>query len=77
MKFDTTTQRYFYRVAGVLINHGRVLFQQDPKDLYWVLPGGAVEFGEKSDEALVREMNEELGASVRVVRPLWLMENSL
>jgi 8-oxo-dGTP pyrophosphatase MutT (NUDIX family) len=75
VKFDPSIQHYAYRVAGVLLHKGRILFQQDPKDLYWVLPGGSVEFGEQSDSALVREMREELDASVRVVRPLWLMEN--
>jgi 8-oxo-dGTP pyrophosphatase MutT (NUDIX family) len=60
MKFDPAVQHYYYRVAGVIVHEGRILFQQDPKDLYWVLPGGSVEFGEKSDEALSREMREEL-----------------
>lgn len=33
---------------------------------YWVLPGGHVDYGEKVEEALWREMEEELGIKVRI-----------
>ena len=36
----------------------------------WELPGGKVEPGETSETALVREVREELGCHIRVVR--WL-----
>ena len=36
----------------------------------WVdQPGGSVEYGENFEEALLREINEETGLSVRVVAP--------
>ncbi|NND64532.1 MAG: NUDIX hydrolase [Gammaproteobacteria bacterium] len=32
----------------------------------WIVPGGGVEFGETLEEAVKREMHEELGVNVRV-----------
>lgn len=32
----------------------------------WNLPGGGIQFGEKPEEALIREMKEELGVSIEV-----------
>ena len=34
----------------------------------WALPGGAIEIGERADEAAVREIGEETGFVVEVVR---------
>lgn len=42
---------------------------------HFFLPGGHVEFGEKAVHALRREMQEELGASVRKITFLDAIEN--
>jgi 8-oxo-dGTP diphosphatase len=34
----------------------------------WVLPGGGVEEGESAETAVIREMNEEIGVKVNIVR---------
>lgn len=56
-------------VGGVLISEDRVLLcHRSPNRAWfpdvWDLPGGHVEFGESTAEALARELREELGISV-------------
>ena len=52
-------------VAGILIKDGKVLLGQRPehKSLpgLWEFPGGKIELGESPEEAIRRELKEELG----------------
>ena len=34
---------------------------------YWSKPGGAIEFGEKAEEAMIREIKEELGVQIKII----------
>jgi 8-oxo-dGTP diphosphatase len=55
-------------VGAVVIHDGRVLLirrGKDPLRGRWVVPGGTVEHGETLQEALVREVQEETGVTVR------------
>ena len=56
-------------VAGAVIGNGRLLLARRtyPAEVagLWELPGGKVEAGETRDEALRRELGEELGIEVR------------
>ena len=62
-------------VAGVIRDvHGRILLARrtDDRDLagLWEFPGGKVEPGESPEDALVRELREELGIQASVGAPL-------
>ena len=51
---------------GVLINsEGRVLLLKNERNM-WELPGGRIEQGEQPEQALIREIDEELGITVSV-----------
>ena len=66
---------FSFRVAGILIQDGKVLLQRQVGDPGYAFLGGHVNFGETSEEALVREFKEELGADILPQRLLWIGEN--
>jgi 8-oxo-dGTP pyrophosphatase MutT (NUDIX family) len=51
--------------AVILDRRGRLLLQQRSDGGQWGLPGGSVEIGESVAEAVVREVREETGLTVR------------
>jgi len=66
------TEKKYPRVgvgAVVLDEKNRILLQlrnKPPEEGHWSIPGGRVEFMEKLEDAIVRELKEELGIDVIV-----------
>ena len=73
--FQKNGARFGFRAAGVALNEGRALLQMSELDAFWVLPGGRVEMPESAEDALKREMREELHVKIEVERLLWTLEN--
>jgi 8-oxo-dGTP pyrophosphatase MutT (NUDIX family) len=73
--FDKELAHFNFRVAGVAVQDGRVLLDRNTRNSYWVLPGGHPELMEPMNIALRREVQEEIGADVEVIRLLWVIEN--
>lgn len=62
---DAPRSRLLVTAAALVDADGRVLLQQRPEGKpmagLWEFPGGKVEPGETPEEALIRELEEELG----------------
>ena len=69
-KFDN--KKFNYRVCAVILSGEKILVMQDSRSPFYYLPGGRVKMGETVEEAIKRELFEELGVAPRIIRPLWL-----
>lgn len=74
ISFKTECGRFNYRVGAVLLHEGKVLLLTEPRFDFWYLPGGRAYMFESSDQALIREVQEELGETPKVERLLWFTE---
>jgi ADP-ribose pyrophosphatase YjhB (NUDIX family) len=56
-------------VCAVIFDaQGRILLHRRSDNGYWALPGGGIERDESAQDAIVREVKEETGYDVEVVR---------
>lgn len=62
------------RLAGCVIanTEGKILLihRNTPKRIQWELPGGKIEENEEPENAAIRELQEELGIKVEIVKKL-------
>lgn len=72
ISFNQENQKFNYRVCAVIISENRLLAMHDERSPYFYLPGGRVKMGETAEQAVVREIWEELGVTLKIARPLWL-----
>ena len=59
----------------LFVPNGKVLMQNAEGDDGYAFIGGHVAFGETTDETLVREFKEEIGADIKIERLLMVNEN--
>ena len=68
------SKKIIHVVAAAIEKDGKIFCAQRPegKSLggFWEFPGGKVELGEAHDEALIREIKEELQADINVGKKL-------
>lgn len=62
------------RAAGVLIQGGKILLQRDKNGVEYAVPGGHVQVGETTENAVKREFREEMGIDIAADRLLWTEE---
>ena len=63
-------------VGGLIVNReGKVLLALSHKWFdKWTIPGGHIELGEKMNDAVIREIKEEVGLDITVERLLLIQE---
>lgn len=64
--------KFNYRVCAVIISNNKILAMHDERSPYYYLPGGRVKMRETAEQAIIREVEEELNIIPDIVRPLWL-----
>ena len=75
ISFKTNEGRFNYRVGGLIVQDNKLLIMQDQGQSYYYVPGGRIKMNEKSEDAVKREIREELGIEVNISRMLWVNEN--
>ena len=64
-----------YRACAVIVQNVRLLAMKDKRSPYYYLPGGRVKLHETAEQAVLREVREELQIEADIVRPLWMAQN--
>ena len=75
VKIDSAEGKFKFRVCGIVRVNNKYLTVKIQNNDFYCLPGGHVELGEDTDTAVLREMKEELGYEVKIVRLVSIIQN--
>ena len=68
-------ERINIRTTGIIIHDNKVLLHHNINHTYYALIGGRVQMHENSEEALLREFEEETGYKTKILKHLTTIEN--
>lgn len=71
----TSDNKFKMRVGAVVVRDGKILVAKARKFDGYVFPGGHVQLGETSSEAMLREFEEEIGVKGEIEKLLCIHEN--
>lgn len=73
--FKTNEGIFNYRVCAIILHNNQLLAMKDEHSPYYYLPGGRVQLHETAENAILRELKEELGIDATISRPLWFNQS--
>lgn len=75
LSLDIGEYKLNIRAAGAIIHNNKILTHKNINCDHYCLPGGRIEIGENSENTVKREIKEELGKDVEVIRYVATIEN--
>lgn len=75
IKIKTNDYNFKFRVSGLIIKNNKLLLVDMDDSGFLCLPGGYVELGESTEEAVIRELVEETKKKIRISKYLGVVEN--
>lgn len=75
LKIKTENEEFHYRTCGIIKQNNKFLIMRVNKTEYYHIPGGHVELGETSKNAVIREIKEEIGCGVKEATLFAIQEN--
>ncbi len=78
MNYLSDKYNFAVRATGILIEDNKILLvkQRVSDDRNWSLPGGKLERGETLEHGIIREMKEETGLDVEIIKMLYICDFS-
>ena len=75
LKIKTETEEFHVRTCGIIKQENKFLIMRVNKTPYYHIPGGHIEIGEDSKQAVIREIKEEIGCDVKEAKLFSIEEN--
>ena len=72
ISFKSGNEKFYYRACAIIVHDGKILAMHDERSPFYYLPGGRVQLGETAEQAVIREIQEELNVTAKIIRTLWL-----
>lgn len=73
--FNKGDMKFNFRVSCIIENNGRFLLHKRKADSFWNFLGGRVKLGELCEDAIKREIREEIGCKCKIDQLVKVCEN--
>lgn len=75
LKIKSEKEEFHVRACGIIEQENKFLIMKVNKTSYYHIPGGHIEIGEDSKQAVIREIKEEIGCDIQEANLFAIQEN--